>query len=109
MIYKKYGKLGFDVSAVGFGGMQFDTSKPKDENADLLLYAYDKGINYFDTAPGYCGDKSEEIFGAALKRMKSVRDKIYVSTKKMPTEQDNIESVAQAVKKSLKRLGKEIM
>ena len=104
MIYKKYGKLDIDVSAVGFGGMQFDTKKPKEENAELLLYAYDKGINYFDTAPGYCDDKSEEIFGAGLKQMKAVRDKIYIATKKMPTPQDTIESIVQAVAKSLKRL-----
>ena len=51
MIYKRYGKLGLDVSAVGFGGMRFDTSKSMEENAELLLYAESKGINYFDTAP----------------------------------------------------------
>ena len=54
MIYKTFGKTGIRISAVGFGGMQFDTSKSNERNAELLPYAYEKGINYFDTAPAYC-------------------------------------------------------
>jgi len=69
MITKTFGKTGKKVSAVGFGGMQFDTGRPKEENAELLLYAFEKGINYFDTAPRYCQDQSEAIFGMALKQM----------------------------------------
>ena len=42
---------GKKVSAIGFGGMRFDISKSKEENAELLHYANAKGINYFDTAP----------------------------------------------------------
>ncbi|MHC5158811.1 MAG: aldo/keto reductase, partial [Planctomycetota bacterium] len=41
------------MSAVGFGGMQFDTTRSKEENATLIEYAVDQGINYLDTAPGY--------------------------------------------------------
>jgi len=51
VIYKEYGKTGKKVSAVSFGGMRFDISKSKEENAELLRYANAKGINYFDTAP----------------------------------------------------------
>ena len=79
MIYKNYGRTGKKVSAVGFGGMQFDTSKSIQENAQLLEYAYSKGINYFDTAPGYCKDKSEDIFGHAFKHIKG---KFYVHSKR---------------------------
>jgi len=104
MIYKKYGKLDIDVSAVGFGGMRFDLKKPKEENAKLVLYAFDKGINYFDTAPFYCDDTSEDIFGEAFRQIANKRDKFYVSTKKMPTEQDTIDDTCKAVEKSLKRL-----
>jgi aryl-alcohol dehydrogenase-like predicted oxidoreductase len=66
MLYSEYGKTGAKVSAVGFGGMRFDTSRSNEENAQLLLYAQSKGINFFDTAPGYCNDMSEDIFGIAL-------------------------------------------
>jgi len=104
MIYSEYGTTGAKVSAVGFGGMRFDTSKSDAENAELLLYAHSKGINYFDTAPDYCEDHSEDIFGIALKQMADVRNEIYVSTKGMPTSIDTADKARRAVEKSLKRL-----
>ena len=104
MIYNEYGKTGLKVSVVGFGGMRFDEKRSNKENAQLLHHAYDKGINYFDTAPGYCSDTSEEIFGIAIKQMASFRDKFYVSTKAMPTDFDTAKKAIGAVKKSLKQL-----
>ena len=70
MIYSEYGQTGKKVSAVGFGGMRFDESKSNEENAELLIYAYEKGINYFDTAPGYSSDRSEDIYGIGLSKLK---------------------------------------
>lgn len=104
MIYKEYGKTGKRVSAVGFGGMRFDTEKPQEQNAELVFYAREKGINFFDTAPDYCKDQSEDIFGTALARMAKERDHIYVCTKGMPTTHDTAEKARTAVKKSLQRL-----
>lgn len=109
MIYNDYGKTSLKVSAVGFGGMRFDEKKPHRQNAQLLPYAYDKGINYFDTAPGYCSDTSEDIFGIAIKQMSHFRDEFYVSTKGMPTEYDTAKKAVAAVKKSLKRLNTEYL
>ncbi|MCK5130208.1 MAG: aldo/keto reductase [Clostridiales bacterium] len=102
MIYKKYGKLGIQVSAVGFGGMQFDLEKSNEENAELLLYAKEQGITCFDTAPGYCQDQSEDIFGLALPQMK--REQFYVSTKRTPQHGKNKQEHLDFVKKSLDRL-----
>ncbi len=104
MIYTEYGKTGAKISAVGFGGMRFDRSKSNEENAELLLYARSKGINYFDTAPQYCGDTSEDIFGIALKQMAGDRDSYYVSTKGRPTSLDTAEKARAAVEKSIRRL-----
>ena len=105
MIYKKYGNTGLDVSAVGFGGMRFDLEKSQEENAELIKYAFDKGINYFDTAPGYCEDQSEDIFGLAFDTLlRGRRDEFYVSTKGMPTSFDTADKARLAVEKSLKRL-----
>ena len=104
MIYKDYGKTGVKVSAVGFGGMRFDLEKSNEENAGLLHYAREKGINYFDTAPKYCEDRSEDIFGIAIEQMSDVRDQFYVSSKGMPTEFDTADKARKAVEKSLKRL-----
>lgn len=69
MRYVEYGKTGKMVSVVGYGGLRFDLEKSNQENADLVKYAYEKGINYFDTAPGYCDDRSEDIFGLAFRQM----------------------------------------
>jgi len=104
MIYSEYGRTGARVSAVGFGGMRFDKSKSHEENAELLLYAREKGINYFDTAPEYCNDTSEDIFGIALRQMADSRDSYYVSTKGMPTSLPTAEKARRAVEKSIKRL-----
>jgi predicted aldo/keto reductase-like oxidoreductase len=105
MLYKNYGNIGKEVSAVGFGGMQFDETRSNEENAKLLLYAFEKGINYFDTAPGYCSDLSEDIFGIGIDLMKEHRDKFYVSTKGMPGDFDTSKKAIGGVEKSLKRLG----
>jgi len=102
VIYKKYGKTGKKVSAVGFGGMRFNTKLSKEKNAELLQHAFDKGITYFDTAPGYCGDQSLDIFGIALPRLP--REKFYVSSKCMPTDVNNSREARKAVEKDLKRL-----
>lgn len=102
MRYTTYGKTGKRVSVVGFGGMHFDTDLPPEKNAELVLYAWDKGINYFDTAPGYCSDQSEDIFGVALRQMKG---EFFVSTKAMPTTYDTAEKAREVVLRSLERLG----
>ena len=55
MYYKNYGNTGMRVSAVGLGTMRYDDTDVSagrlEECAEIPLYAYEKGINYFDTAP----------------------------------------------------------
>ncbi len=83
MFYKQYGDTDMKVSAIGFGCMRYDEEDVKAGNfekcAEVALYAHEKGINYFDTAPYYCHDKSEEITGLALSQLK--RDSYYVTSK----------------------------
>ena len=106
MKYVKYGNTNKDVSVVGFGGLRFDLDKSNEENAKLIKYAYDKGINYFDTAPGYCNDRSEDIFGVAFREMiKEGKSDFYVSTKGRPTVYDTAQKAINGVKESLERLG----
>lgn len=104
MIYNKYGSMNIDVSAIGFGGMRFDNPADIDTGAELVKAAYDAGINYFDTAPMYCDDKSELIYGTALKEMLKTRAEkpFYVSTKSMGKE---LGDVRKDLEKSLERLG----
>lgn len=83
MYYKEYGNSGIKVSAVGLGTMRYDAEDVKagrlDKCAEIPLYAFEKGINYWDSAPFYCDDKSEEITGIALSQVK--RDQVYVTSK----------------------------
>lgn len=71
------------VSAVGMGTMRYNdddiTAGHLEKCADVVLYAHEKGINFFDSAPFYCQDKSEIITGMALSQLK--RDSFYISSK----------------------------
>jgi hypothetical protein len=76
---KPYGKTGVDVSVIAFGGMRFAKPADLDASAAVVRYAHARGINYFDTAPFYCEDKSEEIMGHAFRTMP--RSSFYLSSK----------------------------
>ena len=93
MYYKDYGNTGIKVSAIGFGGMRYDDDDIKADRlekcAEVPLYAFEKGINYWDTAPFYCDDKSETVTGIALSQVK--RSEVYVSSK---TNLDVLNNVA---------------
>jgi len=102
VLTKPYGKTGKRISAVAFGGMRFASPDDTDANAAVVLHAYHKGINYFDTAPGYCQDKSEIIMGAALRQMKP--GTFYCSTKCMAADGDELRK---SLDRSLERLGVE--
>jgi predicted aldo/keto reductase-like oxidoreductase len=107
VIYKEYGKTGKKVSAIGFGGMRFrkeDYEKSFEEAAKVAIRANELGINYFDTAPFYCDDKSEDIMGVAFKHM---TNPFYVSTKSNISSEKNADEVRRRLEKSLKRLGVE--
>ncbi len=96
---KPYGKTGTDVSVVGFGGMRFANPTDIDANAAIVMHAYERGVNYFDTAPFYSKDKSEEIMGAAVGQMK--QGTFFVSTKCMEADGDKLRA---SLEKSLRRL-----
>ncbi|MDA3732530.1 aldo/keto reductase [Niameybacter massiliensis] len=104
MIYKPYGKTGKMVSAIGFGGMRFRDDCSIEEGAEIVRYANELGINYFDTAPNYCQDRSEIIFGEAFKAMPK---DFYVSTKSSIGSDPTADDVRRRLETSLKRMGLE--
>ncbi len=83
MYYKEYGNTGMKVSAIGLGTMRYDADDVSagrfEKCAEIPLYALENGINYWDTAPGYCDDKSEIITGIALSQVK--RNDVYITSK----------------------------
>ncbi|MDC7124005.1 MAG: aldo/keto reductase [Spirochaetales bacterium] len=101
MIYREYGKTGKKISAIGFGGMRFDNPNDLDKSAEMLVYALDNGINYFDTAPYYFKGKSEKVYGSALPELKKAGKDFYFSTKSMGKD---IDTVRKDLDKSLERL-----
>ena len=109
MHYKQYGNTDMKVSAIGFGGMRYDEEDIAagrfEKCAEIPLYAFSKGINYWDTAPFYNDDKSEIVTGIALSQVK--RSEVYVTSKTNfnTLEQDTSrDAFRRRLEKSLDRL-----
>lgn len=87
MTYRTNHNTGDVVSLLGYGMMRLPMTKDEEgrevidqeEVNELVDYALEHGVNYFDTAPVYCRGKSESSTGIALSR--HPRDKYYIATK----------------------------
>ena len=81
MQYRKFGKTKEKISLLGMGCMRLPKTEDRvdiEMAEQLLVYAYEKGINYFDCAPTYCDMKCEQIVG---KVVKPFRKEIMLSSK----------------------------
>jgi len=116
MLYRKLGNCKQEVSVLGFGCMRlpvvggtgkaadiWDPKKPIDDTLaiDMMQYAVDQGINYFDTAFIYHGGKSEVVLGKAIK---DCREKIMLATKLPAWMVKNPEDFDSFLNKQLARL-----
>ncbi len=85
MKYRTFGRLGWQVSEIGFGAWAIGGGWGSQSEADsiaALHRALDLGCNFIDTAQGYGNGKSERIIGEVLADRKG--EHIYVATKIPP-------------------------
>ena len=66
MEYRDFGRTGWRVSAISFGGWQLGGQwGDVDDEVSIrsLLHAYESGVNFVDTAEYYGEGHSEEVMG----------------------------------------------
>ena len=82
MEYRRLGKSGLKVSVFSFGSWVTFSNQLKEKDAlDLMSYAYDMGVNFFDNAEIYANGESEIIMGKILKKVGWSRDTYILSSK----------------------------
>ena len=82
MKLRPFGNTGMNVSEIGLGAWQLANPDwgvdSKSEGLRIIQKSLEAGCNFFDTAPGYGGGRSEELLGEGLK---SVRKDVIICTK----------------------------
>lgn len=105
MIYKDY--QGLKLSALGMGTMRLPVIDGDDARVDeaavkeMVAYAMEKGINYYDTAWGYHGGNSELVMGRTLKEYP--RESFYLATKFPGYDLSNMGKVEEIFEEQLRK------
>ncbi|MEE0967733.1 MAG: aldo/keto reductase [Bacilli bacterium] len=118
MKYIQLGNSDLKVSKVCLGCMGFGEAQrgmhswtlPYQESKEIIKYALDKGINFFDTAMAYQGGTSEIFLGRAIKEYVD-REDVVIATKYTPRTLEQInkgitarEHIEKCINDSLQRL-----
>src|SRR5918996_313790 len=90
------GRTGMRVSDISFGSSRLGA-----DGADTVRYAFDRGINYFDTADSYRGGRAEAAIGEGLR---GKRDRVYLASKTHTSPSDRRDSMMSSLEGSLQRL-----
>ncbi|MDX1686028.1 MAG: aldo/keto reductase [Saprospiraceae bacterium] len=113
MLYRRLGKSGLQVSVLSLGSWITFGNQIEDELArDLMILAYENGVNFFDNAEVYAHGKSEIVMGKILKDLEWERSSYLVSSKvffgdggKKPNQTGlNRKHIFEACNAALKRL-----
>ncbi|WP_407568747.1 aldo/keto reductase family protein [Deinococcus altitudinis] len=112
MEYRNLGKSGLKVSEVSLGGWVTFGHSVHDQQMvrDIVMKAYELGVNFFDQADVYAKGKSEEMMGEVLRELP--RHTLVVSSKVYWPMSDDVNDrglsrkhVLESIDSSLKRLG----
>jgi aryl-alcohol dehydrogenase-like predicted oxidoreductase len=80
MRYRKLGRWGVNVSVVGLGSwLTYGGAVEGGAARDCIVRAFERGINFFDTANVYARGGAEEVVGRAIAQF--ARDDIVLATK----------------------------
>lgn len=107
MVYRKFKDL--SLSALGMGAMRLPVIDGDDSRidekaaADMVDYAMQHGVNYYDTAWGYHNGQSEIVMGKALE--KYPRDSYFLADKFPGYDLSNMDKVEEIFEKQLKKCG----
>ena len=105
MLYKAFQDM--QLSALGMGAMRLPTKDGNDAvideqaTAEMVAYAMDHGVNYYDTAWGYHSGNSEIVMGKVLR--KYPRDSFYLATKFPGYDLSNMDKVEEIFEEQLKK------
>lgn len=105
MIYKQFQDI--RLSALGLGAMRLPVLEGEDAQIDepaaqeMVDYAMEHGINYYDTAWGYHSGQSELALGRALARYP--RESFYLATKFPGYDLNNMGRVEEIFEAQLKK------
>ena len=116
MDYKRLGSSGLQLSELSLGSWLTFGAQIEDKVAkEMMVLAYDHGVNFFDNAEIYANGASEEVMGKILKELSWDRDSYVVSSKvffgikglvdSKPTQKGlNRKHITEACHQSLNRL-----
>lgn len=105
MIYRTFQDK--ELSALGMGAMRLPVAQGNDAKidesaaAEMVAYAMEHGINYYDTAWGYHGGQSEIVMGKLLSRYP--RDSFYLASKFPGYDLSNMDKAESIFEKQLEK------
>jgi len=112
MNYRRLGNAGIKVSELSLGGWTTFGESLTDQRLarDIIVKAYDSGINFFDIADVYAQGEAEKLMGAILKEFP--RHTLVISSKVFWPMSDDVNDrglsrkhIMESVEKSLQRIG----
>jgi len=112
MNYRRLGSAGIKVSEIALGGWTTFGESIQDPNLarQLIMTAYENGINFFDIADAYADGDSERMMGAVLKKLP--RHTLVISSKLYWPMSDDVNDrgrsrkhIMGSIEGSLRRIG----